>query len=83
MLLFQTRRLGAVAGFLSVTLRASRTSREQPLLGRFGVADTCCGQPDGATGIVDAVPKPASSGDLVLPLLQFLPVDDAPGERAS
>src|SRR5437870_2994141 len=51
-------------------------------LSRFRVSGGGVGQPDDASLIVDAVPEAPSAGDLVLPLLQLLAVDQAVAKGA-
>jgi hypothetical protein len=49
---------------------ASRWRQQRGLLSGLRVTGGCISKPDGASGVIDAVPDSATCGDFVLPLLQ-------------
>lgn len=59
-----------------------RGSRPPSSLRLLRVPGSHVHQPDDASGVIDAVPDPAGSRDLVLPLLHGRPIDDARGQTS-
>lgn len=68
---------------IDISARDSGLRREKAaLFGRLRTTGRRVSEPDGVVFVVDAVPEPASTSHLVLPLLHLEAVDDARGQTS-